>query len=271
MLACLDRGSRTLLAVQAADRFGISVLHAGQEPIARAFATKAPVAREVGPASSGATATASRRSTTPCSGIACDLRDVISAGDHVIVTGEVTRRWRPARATRSSSTAASTVHCNERGLPGAGLVHQERLSNAWSPRRPGWGSAPPELHWALARSKGPNQSGEWRRTEPVNSASSSRGTATWSRRAETLQWAPATLRPPAAGLGGSVRLAAPRRGASPRPEASLEDQPSLLRAYLSEREVTRSAASPSTASGARSTASEESAARPRLPPPVRIE
>ena len=40
MLACLDRGSRTLLAVQAADRFGISVLHAGQEPIARAFANQ---------------------------------------------------------------------------------------------------------------------------------------------------------------------------------------------------------------------------------------
>ena len=44
MLACLDRGSRTLLAVQAANRFGVSVLHAGQEEIARAFATKAPVA-----------------------------------------------------------------------------------------------------------------------------------------------------------------------------------------------------------------------------------
>ena len=46
MLACLDRGSRTLLAVQAADRFGISVLHAGQEAVARAFATKAPVAEK---------------------------------------------------------------------------------------------------------------------------------------------------------------------------------------------------------------------------------
>ena len=44
MLACLDRGSRTLLAVQAANRFGISVLHSGQEEIARSFATKAPVA-----------------------------------------------------------------------------------------------------------------------------------------------------------------------------------------------------------------------------------
>ena len=89
MLACLDRGSRTLLAVQAANRFGISVLHAGQEPIARSFATKAPVADKwTGvawhesdgiPAIDGALAF-----------VACDLRDVIAGGDHVIVTGEVT-------------------------------------------------------------------------------------------------------------------------------------------------------------------------------------
>ena len=89
MLACLDRGSRTLLAVQAANRFGINVLHAGQEEIARSFATKAPVAdkwagiewseRERTPAIEGALAW-----------IACDLRDVVAAGDHVIVTGEVT-------------------------------------------------------------------------------------------------------------------------------------------------------------------------------------
>jgi flavin reductase (DIM6/NTAB) family NADH-FMN oxidoreductase RutF len=88
MLACLDRGSRTLLAVQAADSFGISVLHAGQEPIARAFATKAPVAEKW----SGVAW--SERDGIPAVDdaliwIACDLRDVISAGDHVIVTGEV--------------------------------------------------------------------------------------------------------------------------------------------------------------------------------------
>jgi flavin reductase (DIM6/NTAB) family NADH-FMN oxidoreductase RutF len=88
MLACLDRGSRTLLAVQAADRFGISVLHSGQEPIARAFATKAPVAEKW----SGVAW--SERDGLPAIDdaliwIACDLRDVISAGDHVIVTGEV--------------------------------------------------------------------------------------------------------------------------------------------------------------------------------------
>jgi flavin reductase (DIM6/NTAB) family NADH-FMN oxidoreductase RutF len=88
MLACLDRGSRTLLAVQGANRFGISVLHAGQEEIARAFATKAPVAdkwegiawseRDGIPAIDGALVW-----------VACDLRDVIAGGDHVIVTGEV--------------------------------------------------------------------------------------------------------------------------------------------------------------------------------------
>lgn len=89
MLACLDRGARTLLAVQAANRFGISVLHAGQEAIARSFATKAPVPdkwegvawseRDGVPAIDDALAF-----------VACDLRDVIAGGDHVIVTGEVT-------------------------------------------------------------------------------------------------------------------------------------------------------------------------------------
>jgi flavin reductase (DIM6/NTAB) family NADH-FMN oxidoreductase RutF len=88
MLACLDRGSRTLLAVQAANRFGVSVLHAGQEGIARAFASKAPVAdkwegiawRDRGgiPAVDDALVW-----------VACELRDVIAGGDHVIVTGEV--------------------------------------------------------------------------------------------------------------------------------------------------------------------------------------
>ncbi|MGB7686463.1 MAG: flavin reductase family protein [Solirubrobacterales bacterium] len=89
MLACLDRGSRTLLAVQAADRFGISVLHEGQEEIARSFATKEPVARKW----DGVEWT--DRDGVPAIDaallwLACDLRDVVSAGDHVIVTGEVT-------------------------------------------------------------------------------------------------------------------------------------------------------------------------------------
>jgi flavin reductase (DIM6/NTAB) family NADH-FMN oxidoreductase RutF len=89
MLACLDRGSRTLLAVQAANRFGISVLHSGQEEIARAFATKAPVAEKWDGVAW------SERDGIPAiddalAFVACDLRDVIAGGDHVIVTGEVT-------------------------------------------------------------------------------------------------------------------------------------------------------------------------------------
>jgi 3-hydroxy-9,10-secoandrosta-1,3,5(10)-triene-9,17-dione monooxygenase reductase component len=89
MLACLDRGSRTLLAVQAANRFGISVLHAGQEPIARTFATKAPVSDKWQGVAWG------ERDGIPAiddalAFVACDLRDVIAGGDHVIVTGEVT-------------------------------------------------------------------------------------------------------------------------------------------------------------------------------------
>jgi len=88
MLACLDRGSRTLFAVQAANHFGVSVLHAGQEQIARAFATKAPVADK------WAGVAWSERDGIPAiddslAWIACELRDVIAGGDHVIVTGEV--------------------------------------------------------------------------------------------------------------------------------------------------------------------------------------
>jgi len=88
MLACLDRNSRTLLAVQAASRFGIGVLHAGQEEIARTFATKAPVAEKwegiAWSARDGIPAI-----DDPLVWIACELRDVLAAGDHVILTGEV--------------------------------------------------------------------------------------------------------------------------------------------------------------------------------------
>lgn len=89
MLACLDRGARTLLAIQAADRFGISVLHKGQEPVARSFATKKPVAEK------WAGVEWTEREGVPAIDdslvwLGCDLRDVLAAGDHVIITGEVT-------------------------------------------------------------------------------------------------------------------------------------------------------------------------------------
>lgn len=88
MLACLDRGSRTLGAVRASGRFSVNVLGAGDESLARAFASKAPhpekwsgVEWEEGegmPRILGALAW-----------IGCELRDLLDGGDHVIVTGSV--------------------------------------------------------------------------------------------------------------------------------------------------------------------------------------
>jgi flavin reductase (DIM6/NTAB) family NADH-FMN oxidoreductase RutF len=88
MLACLDRGSRTLRAVEQAGRFAINVLGASAAPLVRGFATKQPMAEkwsEVG---------WSEHDGLPWLDdaivfVACELRDVVSGGDHVIVTGEV--------------------------------------------------------------------------------------------------------------------------------------------------------------------------------------
>jgi 3-hydroxy-9,10-secoandrosta-1,3,5(10)-triene-9,17-dione monooxygenase reductase component len=88
MLACVDRGSRTLRALEEAGRFGFNVLEAGNAEVALGFARKLPVEekwRGVG---------WKERSGIPILDaaivwIGCELRDVISGGDHVIVTGEV--------------------------------------------------------------------------------------------------------------------------------------------------------------------------------------
>lgn len=88
MLAALDRGSRTLAAAEQAGRFGVNVLHDGQEEIARGFSTKAPHPekwREVD---------WEERDRIPAIAdsllwIACDLDEVLAGGDHVILTGEV--------------------------------------------------------------------------------------------------------------------------------------------------------------------------------------
>ena len=88
ILACLDRGSRTLDVVRASGSFGVSVLGAGQESLARGFASKAPhtekfhqvafAEHEGVPILDGAVAW-----------VACGLRDVHPGGDHEIVVGEV--------------------------------------------------------------------------------------------------------------------------------------------------------------------------------------
>ena len=88
MLACLDRGSRTLEVVRQAGAFGVSVLSASQEPLARGFASKAshaekfhqvPIAVHQGvPFLGGAIAW-----------VACRLLEVQPGGDHEIAIGEV--------------------------------------------------------------------------------------------------------------------------------------------------------------------------------------
>ena len=84
MLVCLDQGSRTLRAVQAADRFSITVLGQDQREAAEVFASK------VDQDSKWSSVTWREHSGVPLveSGpawVICSLRDLIAAGDHVIV------------------------------------------------------------------------------------------------------------------------------------------------------------------------------------------
>lgn len=88
MLACLDLGSRTLVAVEHAGAFGINVLSADQAGLARRFSTKDPhpqkwegvgwTERAGAPLIDGALI---------C--LACGLQNVHDGGDHVIATGPV--------------------------------------------------------------------------------------------------------------------------------------------------------------------------------------
>lgn len=86
MLACLDRGSRTLTSVREAGRFGVNALAAGQQALARRFAAKHPEA-EKWEGIAQAESAGSPRLDDALVWVACVLRDVIEGGDHVILTG----------------------------------------------------------------------------------------------------------------------------------------------------------------------------------------
>jgi flavin reductase (DIM6/NTAB) family NADH-FMN oxidoreductase RutF len=88
MLACLDRGSRTLTSVRAAGRFGVNALAAGQEELARRFSGKHPERAKW----EGVEWTERHGCPRLAGGlmwVACELRDLIDGGDHLIVTGTV--------------------------------------------------------------------------------------------------------------------------------------------------------------------------------------
>ncbi|MCU0314257.1 MAG: flavin reductase family protein [Solirubrobacteraceae bacterium] len=89
LLACLDRGSRTLPALEAAGRFAVSLLREGQDDVARVFASKRPMPEKFAaalhhpedgvPVIDGALAW-----------LTCDVRELLPGGDHVIAIGAVT-------------------------------------------------------------------------------------------------------------------------------------------------------------------------------------
>jgi 3-hydroxy-9,10-secoandrosta-1,3,5(10)-triene-9,17-dione monooxygenase reductase component len=88
MLACLDRGSRTLTSVRAQGRFGVNALATGQEELARRFARKDEEADKW----DGVEWSESEelpRLPGALMWVACELRDLIDGGDHLILTGNV--------------------------------------------------------------------------------------------------------------------------------------------------------------------------------------
>ncbi len=88
MLACLDRDSRTLNSVRAAGRFGVNALAAGQEELALRFAAKHPEPDKWQGIEWGESQ-GSPRLAESLLWVACELRDLIEGGDHLIATGSV--------------------------------------------------------------------------------------------------------------------------------------------------------------------------------------
>jgi flavin reductase (DIM6/NTAB) family NADH-FMN oxidoreductase RutF len=88
MLACLDRESRTLTSVRAQGRFGVNALAAGQADVAQRFSGKDPEAAQwdgIGWSESEGVP----RLDGGLLWVACELRDLIDGGDHLILTGNV--------------------------------------------------------------------------------------------------------------------------------------------------------------------------------------
>lgn len=88
MLGCLDRGSRTLRSVREAGLFGINALAVGQKELALRFAGKHPEA-EKWDGVEWRESHGSPRLEGALIWVACELRDLIDGGDHLIATGAV--------------------------------------------------------------------------------------------------------------------------------------------------------------------------------------
>src|SRR3954463_13276586 len=89
LLVCFDNDSRTLPVVQQARRFAVNVLRAGDEELARIFASKR-VAREKFDSVTHRVAHGVPVLDAALAWLACDLEQVHPAGDHTIGIGRVT-------------------------------------------------------------------------------------------------------------------------------------------------------------------------------------
>ena len=89
LLVCFDNTSRTLVAGRHARRFAVIVLRAGQEDLARVFASKR-VAREKFEAVTHMVAHGVPVLDAALAWLACDLRELHPGGDHTNGVGAVT-------------------------------------------------------------------------------------------------------------------------------------------------------------------------------------
>ncbi len=89
LLVCFDNQARTLPVVRETERFGVNVLAAGQEPLARLFASKAPEEakfRDVAHHThAGIPVLADVHAW-----VACTLQELMPGGDHTIGIGAPT-------------------------------------------------------------------------------------------------------------------------------------------------------------------------------------
>ncbi|QEC47223.1 flavin reductase family protein [Baekduia soli] len=89
LLVCFDNDSRTLPVVSASGRFAVNVLRAGDEELARIFASKR-VAREKFEAVTHRVAHGVPVLDAALAWLVCDLEALHEAGDHTIGIGRVT-------------------------------------------------------------------------------------------------------------------------------------------------------------------------------------
>lgn len=88
LLVCFDRGSRTLDVVRASRRFAVNILRATDRELAAVFASKR-VGREKFDSVTHSEAHAVPVLDAALAWIACDLRELLPGGDHVIGIGTV--------------------------------------------------------------------------------------------------------------------------------------------------------------------------------------